>query len=656
MKNPLDNEKDKKRIDYTEEEIAYRDFLLHRLEFAQEQRDGEHMYFDDRDYVTMYEDNVKAASSYIRPKDNEEDTRIVTGTTEDKENTLLSALLNYNLDPSIDAFDKNDNFLEQLGTTMESLVKKSRELENYEDRRALQYKELLDQGDAFIEETWEENIVHNKKLKNKDWFLLDPKDVTWSEQSEVTYRCATKLYPGTAVYLGNINEHELNEQPFLFTREVIPYSEAQMLWGNWKRFEFVPRTIQKIVTDDDTAYRDWTLLETEDDMVEVIKYQDRFFNEYMLILNGVMMLPQGFPLTEVSPSGQYSLVKGSGEPISKFFAYSKSIPSKTRVDQAVLDEMLRLMILKTKKSFMPPLANNTNRVLSRKVMFPGVISQNIDPDKIKPLGDVSGVNAAEFSMFELLKRLIDEKSVSPVFAGQQTEGSQTATEVIELKKQQLMKLGLMVYGVIKMERQLAWLRIYNILAHWTRKQDSTVDSVKGKLKDLYKKITVKGTLENGKEGMKVIEFDSAKANLMAPENIKAEEDFLSKGSAVEYRKIYLDPEKLRTINANWYVSIVPTEKETSELRRVLFMQTVQQALTLFGPQSLNIEYIKDRFAILAKEDPDKFFTPMQSMGMGATGTAGPNQQPQGMEGTVAGQVAQGVQPPPQPSLNTLANA
>ena len=80
--------------DYTDAEVEYRDYLLDRLTTARDQREEEHIQFDDMGYAEYYDTNAKAANSYLKAKENEEDTRIVTGTTQEKELTLLSAILN----------------------------------------------------------------------------------------------------------------------------------------------------------------------------------------------------------------------------------------------------------------------------------------------------------------------------------------------------------------------------------------------------------------------------------------------------------------------------------------------------------------------------------------------------------------------------------
>jgi len=647
--NETIEQEEKKQIpnpEYTDKEIDYRSYLIKRLTRAKDERDKEHTEFDDMDYYTWYEKNAKAANAYIPPKLNKQDTRIVTGTTQEKSLTLLSAVLNYNLEPNIEAFDKLDMPISELGENMEDMVKKSRKIENYEDKRVLIYKELLDQGTVFTEELYAERFEISKKLKKVNWLNgVKIGDINWKERFKgIEGNCEVNLLPGTKVYLGNVKEFDMIKQPFAFTAEMVPYEEIKMIFRNWERFENVPRKITKLKEDTEVEYQDWSLNSNEDDMVEVIKYQDKWKNDFMIMLNGVMMLPVGFPLSAISPSGEYTISKGVVEPISKFFAYGKSTPSKSKTDQSVLDEMLKLIVLKTQQSFMPPLANNSNKILSRKIFFPGKITSNIDVNLIKPLVEVTGVTQSEFNTFELIKKIIDEKTVSPVFSGDSPKGNQTATEIMELKKQQMMKLGLLIWGIISLEKQITWLRIHNILQNWTKSTGTKVNETKDKIVNIYRTMAVDTELENGQSGTKIIEFNPEKANMLSPGQIKEEEDFLSEpGKPV--RKTYLNPNILRTLKALWYIVIIPTEKDSSELNRVLFVQNIQDAANIFGIQTLNMEYLKGRFAILAKEDPDKFFN------SGVPTTPNPEQQAGGQAGGQIGkEIAQGVK---QPSLNQM---
>jgi len=654
-----EDQKEIPSVDYSEDEGRYRGYLIKQLTIAATERDKNHPEFDDMSYLDWHEKNAKAANAYIPPKKNKTDTRIVTGTTQEKGITLLSALLNYNLEPNISAFDKTDLPVAEIGENMEDMVLKSRKIEDYDNKKVLIYKELLDQGTAFTEETL---VEENKILKKCNFNFSEGvklNKLKWTEKiKKMESRCNTNLLSGTKVYLGNMREFHINNQPFIFTYETIPYRKAEVVYRNWERWENVPRKVVKIspIEGADTVYTDWTLDGVDQDMVEIIKYQDKWNNEYMIMINGIMMLPVGFPLTAVSPSGEYTIAKGVAEPISEFFPYGKSSPAKSKTDQEVLDEMLKLIVLKTQQSFKPSMANRTKRILSARIFDPGTVHADVDPNMIKPIVEPTGVTPGEFSAFELVKKIIDEKTVSPQFSGQSSTGAQTATEIMELKKQQMMKLGLLIWGVMDLEKQMAWLRVQNILENWTKPIDTKVDELKKKVTDVYKTITVETTLDGGQKGMKTIEFNPELTQNLSRKQIEAEEKFLSEPGR-EIKKTYIDPNVLRSLKLIWFITINPTEKDSSELDRVLFTQNIKDAAELFGFQALNLDYLRERFAILAKEDPSKFFIkgvpsmPMAEQEMAMKVAPGSTGKRSGSD--VGSQLAEGIQ---KPSLKEMVGA
>jgi hypothetical protein len=61
------------------------------------------------------------------------------------------------------------------------------------------------------------------------------------------------------------------------------------------------------------------------------------------------------------------------------------------------------------------------------------------------------------------------------------------------------------------------------------------------------------------------------------------------------------------LKATWFIQIVPTEKNSDTLARILFVQNVREAMEVFGPESLNMDHAKTRFATMIGEDFAKFF-------------------------------------------------
>jgi hypothetical protein len=341
----MPTEEEIKPVDYTDEEQKYRSAMIRKLIAADEQRNRSWDEMDGMSYLEYYETNQKADLSHIPPKKNKQDTRIVTGYTHEKDNTLLSTLLNYNLEPDIKAFDESDLIINELGEIEEDLVRKSRLIEKYNEKRPLIYRELLAQGTVYVDEVWVQHFRPEKDL-NPNWQSDQVlfKDLKWNTRLKKVYEGAeVNLIQGKKVYLGSMRIFFMHKQPYVFTCEITSYAEAEATFGTWERWKHVPKTVTKFheVRNEKGAYFEGeTLNALEQNQVEIIKFQDKWANDFMIMLNGVMMLPTGFPLTAISPSGEYSISKGDLEPIPNF-AISKSIPAKTRVDQAVLDELLR---------------------------------------------------------------------------------------------------------------------------------------------------------------------------------------------------------------------------------------------------------------------------------------------------------------------------
>jgi len=654
---------DIQKPEYSEEEEGYRTFVVARLQDAKTRRDQAWPEFNDMDYQTWWVTNNKAGHSYIRPKQNQADTRVVTGTTEEKVNTLLSAALNNNFAPNVMAYDKYNLPLIETGKVMENMIKKSREIEDpcYDEFRIGAYEEFFNQGTVFIEERYLELRIPQKRLNKLDWAEVgDIKKISWETKFETRKQCQSVVIPGVNVYLGSMKEFYMSRQPYVFTREIITRGQAKALYGGWERWKNVPLGAEALFDTDDTSkpYNDYMkdvqpTKGVEDEKVEVIRYQDKWNNEFMVFLNGVMMLPIRFPLSALLGEADYTIAKGDAFPISAHFAYSKSVPAKTKVEQAVFDELMRLMVLKTQQSFQPPMANNTGKILSRNVLFPGMMTEDIDANKLKPLTDSRGVSPSEFDSLSFMKSIIDGKSVNPIMEGQAASGEQTAREIIELKQQSMQKMGLPILGLVNLERKLAWLRLKNIIQNWTSPVDKKVAGIGGELVDVFRNITVDTELEDGSKGQMIIQM--GKGSFPDSGQVMAEEELLSRRFRKNTRKVYLSPKQLTSVTHTWFISVVPTQKENSELRVAMFNETIQAGYALFGPQSFNNEHIKSRWAILNGEDPSKMF--LQQSPQNANGMVG---QQEGIGTNINQQLTQGQRPQrtqkQQQGVNALVNA
>jgi len=612
-----DKTSDKKEaipVVYTPEELEVRGQLITMCSASRDEREQPHAEFDEMTYSQNYDTNKRADMSYIPPKKNKADKRIVTGYTREKDNTLLSALLSFNFNPDITVYDNEEMIFPTLGNHFEDMVKKSREIEEYDVTRPLLYRELIAQGDVFVEEIWE--AIHIPDIKNTNqWKPGDKIDgAKFDTQVEAIKmeKCAVKLHQGKNVYLGSFYQDNYKKQELVYTYEVISRPLAKAIYGKWDRWESVPMVIDNttVILDQGTTYYDWNLGRTTKDQVGVLKIQQKFSNRYMIMLNGVMMLPHNFPLSEISPDGEPTIKHQVLEGIVGC-AYGKGQPSKTKVDQAVHDEFLRLLILREEQAGAPPMGYKGKRVLSADIYTPGKITNNLKEGALFPiLPNGNALGPADFSMYQLIKTMIDEKTMNATFSGDEGgQGQKTATQIVQEKQQQLLKLGLNFDAVKSLEKTLIWARIGNMIKNYAKPTGKKVnqDNPDNKyIEELYRKFSMESTLENGKKGIKVFKFTN-KGFPSMKDQMKEEDSFEKKYNKPTQIVYFNGPKFIQLLKYRWIVNIVPTQEVNDQIEGELFKGHLRDAKDLFGPESINYEYAKERFAINIKEDPSRFF-------------------------------------------------
>ena len=580
--------------DYSSQEEEYLKGLRKKMELARNNRDTTHIEFDGMSYLEYYNLNERLANTYIEPKKNKEDSNFQSGTIRLKLFALLSSVANLDLSGDISAYAKSGFKIQSLGDALEDVVLKTNELDTDDEKKVLRQYELLKQGTVFVEEIWDAPNKKEKKMKGKFTGKLD---VEWTTKIKKAFaRPSRNIIPGINVYLGDITKYDSREQPYIFTVDHTPYEEAKLIFGGWDRWDNVPKKITEEILS-------WQLLPTQEDFVEIIRYQNKNDNEFAVLINGVLMTPVGLPL----PWGyeDYNIAQQNLEPIHSKFAYGKSLVFRIRNKVAIYDEMLRLAVGKTQMSFKPTLLNNSGRILSGKVFAAGKVIHGIPQGAVSlafPEGS-QGVTTSELAMIQELKESIDSETTSPTFQGQREGGNPTATEIIELQRQAKQMLGLVIFSVSLLEWKLEWLRLLNLLKNWFNPQDSVVDEARGVLRSTYRQVGVNRPIEGEGMGMRmVIPTDSVPTD---PRAIMQAEDIVSKEQGMPVRFIFLNPGEVQSSKLQWQIVVRPRERRTSETDKLLFRAFMADAMPLMP----NMQELQQEFSAVWAKNPQKLFAP-----------------------------------------------
>lgn len=606
-------------IEYEQDDYDYMKGLQSRLFTAKQQRDRIYEEFDNQTYVQRYLENRRKANSIIPPTKNEGDVKITAGTLEQKLDAVLSAVNNLNLTPEVHAFDDENNKIELAGHALEDIMEQVAEYDDDEEKKLLRQKEMMIQGEVFVEEKWVQYFKKKKTLGKK--FNGNFKDQSWTERIEKFYEGPTRQVKyGPNIYQGDITQFDFDDQPYFFEVYGDGYENLKSIFGQWEMWKYVPRKFTPIanvvdVTSSQPATVDansatidyrWLLTTQNVDECEVVVYQDKWNDEFNIIINGIMMLPAGFPLSAISPNGEYTVCKQVFKVANAHFAYGRGFIQTAQHSAKLLDEMLRLAVMKTRRSFQPPWINTTKRAISPRVLQAGQITMGISPEALVQIGDLSeGVTPSEFQMIKQQQDLIDKMTVSPQFAGQQGKSGTTATEVMELQRQAKMTLGLVVFACTQLERKCGYLRLWNVLENWMKPIDK-ITTTQGSTSNKYRSATRSADIPGEGRGVRQTILQDEQPPT-SPE-IRLQEFVDQNDLGYPVKKIILQPDELKNACKMWYIVVTPKEKETSSFNKAMFREKLNDAiiLTKFGSQ-VNPSALEDEFARVWEDDSNDMF-------------------------------------------------
>lgn len=635
---------------YTTEELSYIGRILNRILLAQIARDSAKIEFNNMTYLQWFRNNEVIANTTIIRTEENKDLAIYSGTVEQKLLTILAEINRLNLTGEVRVFDKENEELQELGVAITEIVHKTEEIEEDQEKKLIRQLELLKQGTVFVQDNWVKKWQTKKTLTGK--FKGQIKDTEWTSKLEKVFDGPERsvLY-GPGVYLGNIKEFEMKKQPYIFTLKLTSYQEAKTRYGMqdkdgkdvWERWKNVPRQRVSLVDSSNLQNMDlglgWSITDIEQDMVEEIHYQDQINNEFQIFLNGIAMLPVGFPLSEITPNGMFNVEKQVLQVINPFFSYGRSFIAKTEQLSRLLDEMIRLLIIKTRKSIHPPYINISGKVISEKSLMPGAISMGIDPGALVEIGkEGQGVTASEYQMLRELREDIDRVTVSPQISGQAGKSGTTAFEVSLLQQQAQKNIALILFAMGLLEKKITWLRANYVIANYFEPIGTKVDEMRNELVSVYRTLSVKATIPDRGSGIrKVIPVDTLKDK--TSEDIYMEEEYEGTPEPAEgmrrrtreelgmepLQKMYIATDILKNCKYIFFTEVEAKPRDTSQNAKMMFREELRdiQGLQQLGAQ-VNLEAIQDEYSLVFNKRKEKMFKKPMIQGQEVTGQGGTN--------------------------------
>lgn len=567
----------------TTEEAEQYAVIVEKITQAISMREQPNDYFDGLSYSQTYLANKRAAHSYLQPKRNDDEVRINTGTTEKRIELVLNELLSLNLEGEVRAFDKDDNFMSDVGEVFTDIVKRTEQIELARDKDITIFQELLTQPSVFVEElTIEEK--KNKRMRK---------------------RCDRRLIQGVQMYLGDVNlpDTRWNEQPYLLKYVRMNYSEGEAVFKKlnpekWKHVK--PGHYSTLGAVSTQLYRKNSLTENEIEAFYYMSYPD---DELQIIVSGVPFLEVGHKYTdEFGDLGGYHITMVSLKPYSGDYAYGKPLTQSAKTLQALDNETIRNLVRKFRQVLEPPMGVTKGKVFSRDIWNAGAIVQGVKATDFEKLIDHQGVTRSEMAMFDLIEKKVNEFIGTSQTEPLQSKTQVTATELMLAQKAAIKMLGNAVLAVMRLKERLTMLRVRNVLENYTKPTGRKVDPIDGKIKEVYARFSLEGQDVRGMEGTKVIQMMDR--GLTRDEEMgiyKTEQESRKTGKPFQLRTVNIPA--LKDLDFYFYVNVSAKERESNQLDKAMMTDMLQQSqlITQMTGRPVNPDKVIQKFERTYKE-------------------------------------------------------
>jgi hypothetical protein len=248
----------------------------------------------------------------------------------------------------------------------------------------------------------------------------------------------------------------------------------------------------------DSEYFNWGISEDlKPNNVQVCEWFDEVKDSHKIWCNGVKLYDGPIEYNHKKIPFWISI----SEPIHHQFLYGKSFPDKLMsmqdMNNAVLNNVLdQLFIILNSPTFV----DGDIEDLSDGYLEPNKIYQMEAGTKVQK-GTLGSVDQTSFQILQLIKRSMEESSVSSEAQGISTGGRKTKYEVETLQENSLNIASLFLQMIESAMQHKYFLRLYNVLQYYSQPSEAQDGSTRFKFLVLDNK-----KLTNGKTGKKLIQI------------------------------------------------------------------------------------------------------------------------------------------------------
>ena len=597
----------------TDKEIGVVSDVFQKFRNSADSRNRNFDYFDGSNLISYIEDSVRRFITNVDERDNIEDwqARIHDPFTRNKVLAILGRVVS--VLPIAQFTGRGDEDVRK-GIILTNLYEYTEDADNYEELMMHILLEAIVKGTAI----GYEGIDKKERLLRNVTGTQD--NIRVKEDKEITTRLTGSIVPLEEFYPSSVGIRTINRMPYCFWRKTIPFSVFEQKWSGFKKAALVQAKRTHGEDEAKPFYLDYISDDVSEGNVEIIRYYDEDFDQYVIIANGIWLNP----ITISEEQEEISPLPFNHKKLPfwdiKFdffgdFFYGKSLPDRLKSMQDVLNVLTNMLLDQSFLTIFPPMLTNGYDSIEDDYLRPGrrtpIDTQGLPINQAFMKLDLGTPSGWHQYILEYTRKIMEESSLDQVQSGQAGVGGRTTAQEIRTASEGVSALlglfGRMInYGV----KRKALLRGANILQVFTEKDSPMIRRINGDtgVQEFNKEFNVfkldNAVLTGGKRGTKIIQIFGDKKDMPTAGQLEAQAKVSEVDSGKKIEIVAMPGEYIREFLFDVKMVVNPKNEASKDLEKALQLEKVRVYMSFF-PQIVNIQELAAETAEKMGDDPTK---------------------------------------------------
>jgi len=578
------------------------------------ERNRTYHQFNDRNLTQFVDDSNKRIQGYVpsREAQGKEDwqSNVFNQASRNKLKAFVAAVANVPPGLKYKAVGEDGGMDIMRANIMKNLVNHSRynsnpEVDIFWEAWACGTEGTVIKYDGFLKTKYKRKFIKSYDVTTGD-LEFEEKEVL------VNNECVDIQVPLSELFITDFIINDIQEQPAIAWIRYLDKDSVEKEFGQYKNYKYVldKTQIGEYMPETETFFYSKWGARTENNDYEVVKYYNRYKDQYRIVVNGVLLLDA--PMLWGRKDKLYPFSKTIFEPFSsKHFFYGNSLANANMDVQDVINTLYNMSLDKTYRSLNPPLlAGIKNKDLLELENENIGMETTLYVDDINQIRyqEIPGVNSSEMAMIQWVSQGMDLGTLDQTQQGVAGRGV-TAREIVIANENAKKLKGLFFTFLTDLWVQKTKLRVLNILMNYTQPMVKEVVGKDGSIvyQESFRTILVDNSeFPDGSSGTLAVQFVKDKKSLPNKKELDIEEEKYNL-QGEKYEKIAITSSYLD--DYDYDIQIIPEslyQKDTAEAQ-ALFQEKLQ-TLANFFPQMFmaNQSVLFEDFIKTYNEDISKY--------------------------------------------------